>query len=115
MVIGWIHVLEQDAQLPERLCHAIDIVKRNANLQAQLIEDILDVSRIITELTIEPADARHRPLVETTLGGLLPAAVVKQIQLTLEMPDALPIVQGDPAAADSRQRDLERDQVHRPG
>ena len=44
--------------------HAIDIIRRNAKLQAQLIEDILDVSRIITgKLTIEPqalnvADAR---------------------------------------------------------
>jgi PAS domain S-box-containing protein len=96
-IIGWIHVLEQDAELPERLCHAIDIVKRNANLQAQLIEDILDVSRIITgKLTIEPQTLDIASLVETTLGGLLPAAAVKQIQLTLEMPDDLPIVQGDP-------------------
>jgi PAS domain S-box-containing protein len=96
-IIGWIHVLEQDAELPERLCHAIDIVKRNANLQAQLIEDILDVSRIITgKLTIEPQPLDVRALVEATLGGLLPAAAMKQIRVTLEIPDDLPIVEGDP-------------------
>ena len=96
-IIGWIQMLEHDTALPERLRHAIDIVKRNARLQAQLIEDILDVSRIITgKLTIEPQTLDMASLVETTLGGLLPAAAVKQIQLTREIPDDLPIVQGDP-------------------
>jgi PAS domain S-box-containing protein len=96
-IIGWIQVLEHDDGFPERLRHAINIVRRNASLQAQLIEDILDVSRIITgKLTIEPQRLDMASLVETTLGGLLPAAALKQIQVTHEMPADLPIVQGDP-------------------
>ena len=96
-IIGWIQVLEHDTALPERLRHAIGIVNRNARLQAQLIEDILDVSRIITgKLTIEPQRLDMASLVETTLGGLLPAAALKQIQLTHEIPDDLPIIEGDP-------------------
>ena len=95
-IIGWIHMLEQEPGLPERVRHAVDIVKRNAGLQAQLIEDILDVSRIITgKLTIEPQRVDLGSLVETTLGGLLPAAALKQIQVTHETPDDLPVVQGD--------------------
>src|SRR6185436_9218236 len=53
-IIGWIAVLERDVASPDRVGHAVDIIRRNARLQAQLIEDILDVSRIITgKLTIE--------------------------------------------------------------
>jgi signal transduction histidine kinase/CheY-like chemotaxis protein len=96
-ILGWIHVLEHDAGSPERARQALEIVKRNANLQAQLIEDILDVSRIITgKLTIEPQSLDMASLVEATLGGLLPAADVKRIQVTRSVPDDLPSVQGDP-------------------
>jgi PAS domain S-box-containing protein len=96
-ILGWIHVLEHDAGSPERVRHAMDIVRRNAKLQAQLIEDILDVSRIITgKLTIEPQTVDLSALVETTLSGLLPAAALKQIQITREIPGDMPLIEGDP-------------------
>jgi len=95
-IIGWIHVLEQDVVSPERARHAIDIVKRNATLQARLIEDILDVSRIITgKLTIEPQMLDVAPLIDTALSGLMPAAALKQIAVTRDIPD-LPAIHGDP-------------------
>jgi PAS domain S-box-containing protein len=95
-IIGWLHVLERDAGSPERVRHAIDIVRRNAKLQAQLIEDILDVSRIITDkLTIEPQTMNITGLVETTVSGLLPAAALKQIDVTHDIPDDLPAISGD--------------------
>ena len=46
-ILGWVQVLQTDGLSPERVRHAHDIIGRNARLQAQLIEDILDVSRII--------------------------------------------------------------------
>jgi PAS domain S-box-containing protein len=96
-IIGWIHMLERDMASPERVRYAIDIIRRNAKLQAQLIEDILDVSRIITgKLTIEPQVLSVAGLVDTTVSGLLPAAALKQIQLTPEIPDQLPAIEGDP-------------------
>jgi PAS domain S-box-containing protein len=96
-IIGWLHVLEHDAGSPERVRHAIDIVRRNAKLQAQLIEDILDVSRIITgKLTIESQTVNITALVETTLNALAPAAALKQISLIENIAADLPPVEGDP-------------------
>jgi PAS domain S-box-containing protein len=96
-ILGWIHVLEHDAGSPERVRLAFDIVKRNARLQAQLIEDILDVSRIITgKLTIEPQSLDVASLIENTLSGLLPSAALKQIRVARHTPDDLPAVHADP-------------------
>jgi PAS domain S-box-containing protein len=96
-IIGWISVLERDVASPDRVRHAIDIIRRNAKLQAQLIEDILDVSRIITgKLTIETQTLDIASIVETTLNGMLPSAALKQIEVTREIPDVLPPIEGDP-------------------
>jgi PAS domain S-box-containing protein len=96
-IIGWIQMLERDAASPDRVRHAIDIIRRNAKLQAQLIEDILDVSRIISgKLTIERQALDVGMLVETTLCGLLPTAALKQIEVTRELADDLPLIEGDP-------------------
>jgi PAS domain S-box-containing protein len=96
-IIGWMYMLERDLTSPERVRHAIDIIQRNAKLQAQLIEDILDVSRIISgKLTIEPQAIDIAALVEATVSGLLPAAALKQIQVACEIPGSLPAVEGDP-------------------
>jgi PAS domain S-box-containing protein len=95
-IIGWISVLERDVASPDRVGHAIDIIRRNARLQAQLIEDILDVSRIITgKLTIETQTLSITQIVDTTLNGLLPSAALKQIHVTREIPDSLPPIEGD--------------------
>jgi PAS domain S-box-containing protein len=95
-ILGWIQLLEHDVSSPERVRHAIEVVKRNAKLQAQLIEDILDVSRIITgKLTIETQALNIATLVESALSGLLPTAALKQIQVTRDIPDDLPAIDGD--------------------
>ena len=46
-ILGWVHLLQSGALPPARVESALDTIARNARLQAQLIEDILDVSRII--------------------------------------------------------------------
>jgi PAS domain S-box-containing protein len=96
-ILGWIHMLERDVASPDRVRHAIDIIRRNATLQAQLIEDILDVSRIISgKLTIERQGLDIATLVETTLSGLLPTAALKRILVRQDIPDDLPSIDGDP-------------------
>jgi PAS domain S-box-containing protein len=95
-IIGWIQVLDHDASSPDRVRHAMDIIRRNARLQAQLIEDILDVSRIITgKLTIETQPLSVSALVEHVLSAVAPSAELKQIAVTREVPDHLPTIEGD--------------------
>jgi PAS domain S-box-containing protein len=96
-ILGWIQVLEHDISSPARVRHAADIVRRNAKLQAQLIEDILDVSRIMTgKLTIETQPLNVATLVDSALSGLLPSAALRQIQVSCDIPSTLATIDGDP-------------------
>jgi PAS domain S-box-containing protein len=96
-ILGWAHMLQAGGLAPERARQAVEIIARNANLQAQLIEDILEVSRIITgKLAIERVPVWLGPIVETVVDGLLPAAEVKRVTLAADVPHDLPPVEGDP-------------------
>ena len=58
-IVGWTHILRTGPLDPVRTQQAIDTIARNAHLQAQLISDILDVSRIIAgklRLELRPVD-----------------------------------------------------------
>ena len=95
-ILGWVQMLEAGSVGSDRLPHALQIIGRNATLQAQLIEDILDISRIISgKLEIERGTMLVAPLIDTAIGGVLPLAELKRIQLTKSVPDRLPEIEGD--------------------
>ena len=95
-ILGWVQMLQAGVVSPERLRHAIDVIGRNTNLQARLIEDILDVSRIISgKLEIERAPILLSPLIDTVVSGAMPAAQAKNIELVKTAPIDLPIIDGD--------------------
>jgi len=95
-ILGWVQILQTGIVSPERLRHAIDVIGRNTNLQARLIEDILDVSRIISgKLEIEHAPVLIAPLIDTVVSGMMPAAQGKNIELVKTTPHDLPVIDGD--------------------
>jgi PAS domain S-box-containing protein len=95
-ILGWVQMLQAEGLSTGRTRQAVDIIGRNARLQAQLIEDILDVSRIITgKLEIERVPVMVPQLVDTVVNGLLPVAEGKKIRLTKVAADVPPI-EGDP-------------------
>jgi signal transduction histidine kinase len=47
-ILGWTQLLKRDQQDPEMLSEAISVIERNVRVQTQLIEDLLDMSRIIS-------------------------------------------------------------------
>jgi PAS domain S-box-containing protein len=96
-ILGWVQMLLASGLSPERTRHAIEVIGRNAKLQAQLIEDILDVSRIIAgKLEIERQAVFMPQLVENAVAAVLPAAQARQIQITKLVPSDLPPIEGDP-------------------
>jgi len=96
-ILGWVQILQSGDLSSERVRHAIDVIARNGKLQAQLIEDILDISRIISrKLDIERTTVRVPGLVDAAVAALLPAARAKQIQMTHWVADDLPPIEGDP-------------------
>jgi PAS domain S-box-containing protein len=96
-ILGWVQMLLAGTLPADRARQAIDIIGRNAKAQAQLIEDILDISRIITgKLEIESQTISVPHLMDGVVGAALPAARAKHITITRQVPDGLPSIDGDP-------------------
>jgi signal transduction histidine kinase len=81
-ILGWTHLLEIGKRDEDSIARAARVIKNNAQAQAQLVADILDVSRIIggkLNLYIAPVDLRG--VIESTLETLQPAADAKEITI----------------------------------
>ena len=96
-ILGWTQMLQTGTVSSERAVKAIEVIGRNARLQGQLIEDILDVSRIITgKLDIERTSVSLPQLIEMVLTGVAPTASAKQIVISAAVDPELPPIEGDP-------------------
>src|SRR3954469_10289029 len=96
-ILGWTQMLQRHVLGPDRRALAIDVIDRNAKLQARLIEDILDVSRIITaKLDIERVPMAMGQVIQAAVDGVQPAAAEKRILLQTDVADDLPPLEGDP-------------------
>jgi len=97
-MLGWSRLL-RSGQLDEAARErAVQIIERNAEAQSKLIEDLLDVSRIITgKLRLEVQPVALAPVIETAVNGLRPAAEAKRLRLESALDPAAGPVTGDPA------------------
>lgn len=76
---------------------AVEAIERNARAQAQIVDDILEVSRIITgKLRLEPRRTSLLPAVEATIEAIRPAVMAKGIRLTTSLDLSVGQVMGDP-------------------
>jgi PAS domain S-box-containing protein len=95
-ILGWVQMLQGGELSAARARQAVDVIGRNARLQSQLIEDILDVSRIIAgKLEIEPARVSMSQLLETVVAGIVPAAAARRIAFERRIPANLPPIEGE--------------------
>jgi signal transduction histidine kinase/ActR/RegA family two-component response regulator len=97
-ILGWSHLLRTGGMDPRQLQQGLEVIERNARAQTQLIEDLLDMSRIISgkmRLDIQSVDPVS--FIEAAIETVRPAAEAKGIRLsTLLDPGAGP-VNGDPS------------------
>ena len=95
-ILGWTSMLTRGQIDADRLPRVFEVLDRNAQSQAQLIADVLDVSRIITgKLLLHPTVVDVCDIVARAIDAVRPAAVAKNIRLTLDQPSD-GIVSGDP-------------------
>jgi PAS domain S-box-containing protein len=97
-ILGWASVLQKHLDDRKTAAQAIGAIERNARAQTQLIEDLLDVSRIITgrmRLQVQPVDLLV--VIRAAVEAISPAADAKGISLRLEPDPAAVTVSGDPA------------------
>jgi signal transduction histidine kinase len=96
-VLGWVNLLRAggaavDAKM---LAQGLDAIERNARLQARLVDDLLDISRIVSgKLRIEWEPVNLCAVVELAAETVRADAAAREIDLAVEMPDCPVVVQG---------------------
>jgi signal transduction histidine kinase len=81
-MLGWVRMLRSRVLDPPTVARGLEVIERNVRLQAQLIEDLLDVSRIIAgkvALELRPVDPAEG--VEAALDAVTPSAESRRIEL----------------------------------
>jgi PAS domain S-box-containing protein len=96
-ILGWAQLLaigNLDAEASKR---AIETVLRNARAQRELIDDLLDISRIITgKLRLEVRSIELAPIIEAVVDGVRPAADARNIHLHTALDPLFSPISGDP-------------------
>jgi signal transduction histidine kinase len=95
-VLGWAVTLRTAKLEGDTAARALEIIERNARAQSQLIEDLLDTSRITTgKLRLDVRLVDLVPIVEGALDAMRPGAQAKSIQLAAKLDRSVGPVYGD--------------------
>ena len=92
-ILGWTRTLRAGKLGPEKTGHGLEVIERNVLAQTRLIDDLLDVSRIITgKLRLQVRPTLLLSVVEAAIEAVRPAADAREIEIDLQ--------QGDPGRED---------------
>lgn len=95
-ILGWAKLLRSGRLNAGKTAEALDAIERNAKLQAQLVEDLLDISRIIRgELILNPTPVSLLAVITAALETVQFAAAAKSIQLALYLDPQVHSISGD--------------------
>ncbi|HEX8236987.1 MAG TPA: ATP-binding protein [Abditibacteriaceae bacterium] len=96
-IYGWTQLLRGGKMDDETTGQALETIERSTRAQVQLIDDLLDVSRIITgklPLDMQPVDLA--PTIEAALSSARPAAMAKNIEINAVLHPDAGLISGDP-------------------
>jgi len=96
-ILGWTRMLRMGQLSEEKAAKALDTIERNARAQAQLVDDLLDVSRIITgklRMDVRPSDPNA--FIDAAVEAVRPAAEAKGVRVQKVMDTGLLSIPGDP-------------------
>lgn len=83
-ILGWSQMLRSGQLSEERRERALETIERNAKIQVQLVEDLLDFSRVVTgRLRVDPVTLDPERVVEAAVDVVRPAAAAKNIRLEI--------------------------------
>jgi signal transduction histidine kinase/FixJ family two-component response regulator len=95
-ILGWTRLLQNGKLDAARQAEALNTIERNAKLQAQLIEDLLDLSRIMQgKLSLTAVPVNLASVIAAALETVHLAAAAKHIQMTLDLDSSIAPVSGD--------------------
>jgi signal transduction histidine kinase len=95
-IVGWTHLLKSGTLRDTDRARGIDVIDRNASAQRAIIDELLDVSRIITgklRLDVIPIDPVG--VLEAAVDAIRPAALAKEIQINVSIERNYGLVVGE--------------------
>ena len=96
-VLGWTRVLRSARVEPATAERALESIERNARAQARLIEDLLEISRIVTgKLRLQVEETDMAAIVDAAVEVIQPAAAAKRIELDVQVAARPALTSGDP-------------------
>ena len=98
-ILGWAKILQSGKTTPEQNEKAIETIVRNAETQNRLIEDLMDVARIVSgKLTLERETVDSEEIVSTSVETIKPKAAEKEIAVELTVGESArnKNISGDP-------------------
>jgi signal transduction histidine kinase len=97
-ILGWSRVLQAGGNDEETVATAIESIEQSAKAQSRLIEDLLDVSRIILhKLEIEHQPLNLTDVLQRAADMMRPVAQAKGLELILDLPTGPVVIDGDSA------------------
>lgn len=97
-ILGWSYLLRTEQLDMEGAGSALETIERNARAQSQLVDDLLDVSRIITgKLRLDVREVAPGSFIESAIEALRPAAEAKDVRIQKVMDTGVISIAGDPA------------------
>ncbi|MBD3883702.1 GAF domain-containing protein [Phormidium tenue FACHB-886] len=95
-ILGWSKLLQNQQHNPVTLARGLQTIERNAKLQTQLIEDLLDVSRVLQgKLNLDITSVDLKSTIEAAMETVRLAAEVKAIQLQTRFAPNVGYISGD--------------------
>lgn len=97
-ILGWARILSAGPVEPEDLKEGLDVIERNAKMQAKIIEDLLDISRIISgNMRLDVQRVNVKAVIGEAIAVVTPAAEAKGVRLKGVLDPLAGPVSGDPA------------------
>ncbi|AUX20250.1 two-component hybrid sensor and regulator [Sorangium cellulosum] len=95
-ILGWARMLRQGSLKPDTQLRALEAIERNGTLQAQLVEDLLDASRIITgKLRLDVMMIDLPPVINAAIDAVRHGADAKGIELVVQLDPTAGPISGD--------------------
>ena len=95
-IFGWARLLKSGKLDPANIAQAVETIERSARAQGQIIEDILDVSRIITgKIRLDISPIEIAPVIEAAVDSLRPTAEARMVRLQTVLDTQQNLVLGD--------------------
>jgi signal transduction histidine kinase/ActR/RegA family two-component response regulator len=88
-IMGWAQLLKERTTSPATLQRGLDVIERSARSQARLIDDLLDMSRIVTgKIQVKMQTIELQPIVRAALDAVQPAADAKGVAIEITAPSS---------------------------